>query len=153
MTSLTIVKEIAARSEIVFDALIDPEGLKTWIGPDDGPVLIAESDGRVGGKFRLRFRMLDGSEHEAAGEYVEVDRPRKLAMTWQWQTHDDRTTSRIDVSLRAIACGTELTFTHSQLPNDKERDGHRKGWNGSLDKLVAHFGKDAGGAPTERKTT
>ena len=153
MTSLTIVKEIAARPEIVFDALIKPEGLKTWIGPDDGPVLIAESDGRVGGKFRLRFRMLDGSEHEAAGEYVEVDRPRKLAMTWQWQTHDDRTTSRIDVSLRAIASGTELTFTHSQLPNDKERDGHRKGWNGSLDKLVAHFSNDAGGAPTERKTT
>ena len=31
---------------------------------------------------------------------------------------------------------------------DKERDGHRKGWNGSLDKLVAHFNKDAGVAPT-----
>jgi uncharacterized protein YndB with AHSA1/START domain len=49
MSSLTIVKTIAARPEIVFDALIEPEGLRMWIGPDDGPVLIAESDGRVGG--------------------------------------------------------------------------------------------------------
>ena len=105
MTSLTIVKTIAARPEFVFDALIEPEGLKTWIGPDDGPVLVAEFDGRVGGRFRLRFRMLDGSEHEAAGEYLEVDRPHKLAMTWQWQNHDDRTISRIDVSLPPLPAG------------------------------------------------
>jgi uncharacterized protein YndB with AHSA1/START domain len=136
MSSLTIVKTIAARPEIVFDALIEPEGLKMWIGPDDGPVLIAESDGRVGGKFRLRFRMLDGSEHEATGEYLEVQRPSKLAMTWQWQNHDDRTVSRIEATLRAVAQGTELTFTHSQLPSDEERDGHRKGWNGALEKLA-----------------
>ena len=136
MSSLTIVKTIAARPEIVFDAMIEPEGLRMWIGPDDGPVLIAKSEARVGGKFRLRFRMLDGSEHEATGEYLEVERPAKLAMTWQWQNHDDRAVSRIDVALRAVARGTELTFTHSQLPNDEERDGHRKGWNGAFKKLA-----------------
>ena len=141
MTSMTLVKQIAASPEIVFDALIEPDGLKTWIGPDDGPVLIAESDPTVGGKFRLRFRMLDGSEHEAAGEYLEVNRPHKLAMTWQWQNHTDRTVSRIEISLRPVSDGTELTFTHAQLPNDKERDGHRQGWNGALDKLVAHFAR------------
>jgi len=140
MSSLTIVKTIAARPEIVFDALIEPEGLRKWIGPDDGPVLIAESDGRVGGKFRLRFKMLDGSEHEARGEYLEVERPSKLAMTWQWQNHDDRTVSRIEVTLRAVAQGTELTFTHSQLPSDEERDEHREGWNGALEKLGRALG-------------
>jgi uncharacterized protein YndB with AHSA1/START domain len=139
MTSLTLKKQIAASPDIVFDALIEPDGLKTWIGPDDGPVLIAESDPRVGGKFRLRFQMLDSSEHEAAGEYLEVDRPRKLAMTWQWQNHTDRTVSRIEISLRPVGGGTELTFIHTQLPNEKERDGHREGWNGALDKLVARF--------------
>jgi uncharacterized protein YndB with AHSA1/START domain len=139
MTSLTLKKQIAASPDIVFDALIEPDGIKTWIGPDDGPVLIAEPDPRVGGKFRLRFQMLDGSEHEAAGEYLEVDRPRKLAMTWQWQNHTDRTVSRIEISLRPVGGGTELTFIHTQLPNEKERDGHREGWNGALDKLVARF--------------
>ena len=141
MTSLTLVKQIAASPEIVFDALIEPDGLKAWIGPDDGPVLIAESDPKVGGKFRLRFRMLDGSEHEAAGEYLEVNRPHRLAMTWQWQNHTDITVSRIEISLRPVSDGTELTFTHAQLPNDKERDGHRQGWNGALDKLVARFAR------------
>jgi uncharacterized protein YndB with AHSA1/START domain len=80
--------------------------------------------------------MLDGSEHEAVGEYLEIDRPQRLAMTWQWRNHTDRTVSRIDISLRPIGNGTELTFTLAQLPNEKERDGHREGWNGALDKLV-----------------
>jgi uncharacterized protein YndB with AHSA1/START domain/ketosteroid isomerase-like protein len=151
MTSLTILKRIAARPEIVFDSLVEPESLKVWIGPDTGPVLVAESDPRVGGKFRLRFRMLDGSEHEAAGEYLEVDRPHKLAMSWQWQNHDDRTVSRIDVSLRAIAGETQLTFTHSLLPSEKERDSHRAGWEGALDKLVARFA-EANSVPQRRQT-
>jgi uncharacterized protein YndB with AHSA1/START domain len=136
MSSLTIVKTIAARPGIVFDAMIEPEGLRMWIGPDDGPVLIAESEARVGGKFRLRFKMLDDTEHEASGEYLVVERPSRLAMTWQWQNHDDGTVSRIDVTLRAVAKGTELTFTHSQLPSDEERDGHREGWNGALEILA-----------------
>ena len=46
--------------------------------PDAGPVLLAETDLRVGGRFRVRFRMLDGSEHESGGEYLEVDPPRCL---------------------------------------------------------------------------
>ena len=64
MISLTIVRRIVARPSIVFDALITPEGVSRWWGPDAGPVLVAEIDARVGGSFRVRFRTLDGSEHE-----------------------------------------------------------------------------------------
>jgi uncharacterized protein YndB with AHSA1/START domain len=86
MTSLTLVRRIAARPSIVFEALTTPDGIANWWGPDDGPVLLAETDVRVGGRFRVRFRMLDGSEHESSGEYTEVVKPTRLAMTWRW-TH------------------------------------------------------------------
>ena len=49
MTSLTIVRRIRARPSIVFDALTTPEGIACWWGPDDGPVLQAATDVRVGG--------------------------------------------------------------------------------------------------------
>ena len=49
MTSLTLVRRIRARPSIVFDALTTPEGITCWWGPDDGPVLLAETDLRVGG--------------------------------------------------------------------------------------------------------
>ena len=59
-------------------------GHRRWWGPDDGPVLVAETDPRVGGRFRVRFRMLDGSEHESSGEYLEVVKPERLSMSWRW---------------------------------------------------------------------
>jgi uncharacterized protein YndB with AHSA1/START domain len=145
MTSLTIVRRIAARPSIVFDALTTPEGIACWWGPDDGPVLLAETDVRVGGRFRVRFRMLDGSEHESSGEYLEVVRPQRLAMTWRWAGGEDPGESLVEIDLRAIAEGTELTFTHSRLRDEETRRSHEHGWNGALDKLERHFLASPGG--------
>jgi uncharacterized protein YndB with AHSA1/START domain len=139
VTSLTLVRRIAARPSIVFDALTTVEGIACWWGPDAGPVLLAQVDLRVGGSFRVRFRMLDGSEHESSGEYLEVVRPERLAMSWRWEGAEDPGESRIEIDLRAIAGGTELTFTHARLQDEESRRGHERGWNGALDKLQGHF--------------
>jgi uncharacterized protein YndB with AHSA1/START domain len=140
MTSLTLVRRIKARPAIVFDALTTPEGIGHWWGPDPGPVLLAEVDARVGGRFRVRFRMLDGSEHESSGEYLEVTKPRRLAMTWRWVGDEDSGgVSHLQFDLRAIEEGTELTLTHAKLHDDESARGHREGWSGALDKLERHF--------------
>lgn len=148
MTSLTLVRRIAARPSIVFDALTTPDGIRLWWGPDDGPVLIAETDVRVGGGFRVRFRMIDGTEHESSGEYIEVIRPTRLVMSWRWTVGGDAAetgqTSRVEIDLRPIATGTELTFTHEQLQTTASRDSHSWGWTGALDKLERHFSGQAG---------
>jgi len=135
MTSLTLVRRLRARPSIVFDALSTPEGIAAWWGPDDGPVLIAESDVRVGGRFRVRFRMLDGSEHECSGEYLEIVRPTRLAMSWHWQGGEDPGESHLSFDLRATPDGTELTLTHARLHDDNTRRSHEEGWTGALDKL------------------
>jgi uncharacterized protein YndB with AHSA1/START domain len=136
MTSLTIVRRIRARPSLVFDALTTPEGIASWWGPDDGPVLLAETDVRVGGRYRVRFRMHDGTEHESSGEYLEVVRPKRLAMSWRWAGgREDPGESLVEIDLRAIAEGTELTFTHSRLHDEETRRSHEEGWNGALDKL------------------
>lgn len=140
MTSLTLVRKIAARPSIVFDALITPEGISCWWGPDSGPVLIAEIDARVGGSFRVRFRTRDGSEHECTGEYDMIEKPERLAMSWRWLGgSEDPGELRLEFGLRAIPEGTELTLTHSLLFDEESRLGHQKGWSGSLDKLERHF--------------
>jgi uncharacterized protein YndB with AHSA1/START domain len=139
MTSLTLVRRIAARPSTVFDALTTPEGIVHWWGPDAGPVLVAETDLRVGGKFRVRFRSLDGLEHESSGTYLEVVRPERLAMSWRWQDGEDPGESLVEIQLRVIAEGTELTFTHSRLHDEDTRRSHEEGWTGSLDKLQRLF--------------
>ena len=142
MTSLTLVRRVAARPSIVFDALTTPDGIACWWGPDDGPVLVAETDVRVGGRFRVRFRMLDGSEHESSGRYLELAKPSRLVMSWRW-THggEPGEESRVEIDLRPIESGCELTFTHSRLQDEATRASHEAGWTGALDKLVRHFGK------------
>ena len=139
MSSLTLVRRIAARPSIVFDALTTPDGIKCWWGPDGGPVLIAETDARVGGRFRVRFRTLQGSEHESSGQYIEVRKPERLVMTWRWLGKEDPGESRVEIDLRPIADGTEITFTHSGLHDEETRLGHERGWSGALDKLVRQF--------------
>jgi uncharacterized protein YndB with AHSA1/START domain len=142
MTSLTLVRRIAARPSIVFDALTTPDGIACWWGPDEGPVLLAETDVRVGGRFRVRFRTLDGLEHESSGEYLEVVRPERLAMSWRWQDGEDPGESLVEVDLRASDEGTELTLTHSRLHDEDSRRSHEEGWNGALDKLERHFSRN-----------
>lgn len=146
MTSLTLVRRIAARPSIVFAALTEPDGIACWWGPDAGPVLLAETDLRVGGRFKVRFRMLDGSEHQSEGEYLEVDEPRRLVMSWCWTTggepEENGAVSRVEIDLRPIETGTELTFTHAMLANEASRASHEEGWTGALGKLVRHFASE-----------
>jgi uncharacterized protein YndB with AHSA1/START domain len=139
MTSLTLVRRIAARPSIVFAALTTPDGIASWWGPDGGPVLLAETDVRVGGRFRVRFRSLDGSEHESSGEYLKVIPPEQLAMSWQWQGGEDPGESLVEFDLRAVAEGTELTITHSRLHDEESRRSHEEGWSGALEKLARQF--------------
>ena len=139
MTSLTLVRRIAARPSIVFEALTTPQGIACWWGPDAGPVLVAEADARVGGRFRVRFRLLDGSEHESSGEYLTIEKPERLAMSWRWEGGEDPGESLVEIELRAIAEGTLLTFTQSRLHDEQSSRSHEEGWNGALDKLQRHF--------------
>jgi uncharacterized protein YndB with AHSA1/START domain len=149
MTSLTLVRRIAARPSIVFDALTTVDGVVAWWGPDDLPVILAEVDARVGGAFRVRFQTLDGQQHEACGEYLEVDPPRRLVMSWRYafggEPEEHGRTSRIEMELTPIAGGTELSFTHAELANAASEVSHERGWTASLTKLVRRLG----GAPAQ----
>jgi uncharacterized protein YndB with AHSA1/START domain len=142
MTSLSLVRRIAARPSIVFDALTTPEGIACWWGPDAGPVLLAETDVRIGGRFRVRFRALDGIEHETNGEYLEVAKPERLAMSWRWVDGEDPGESRVEIDLREVAGGTEVTLTHSRLHDEDTRRSHEEGWTGSLDKLQRYLSRN-----------
>jgi uncharacterized protein YndB with AHSA1/START domain len=144
MTSLTLVRRIKARPQIVFDAVTSAEGIAHWWGPDAGPVLLSESDPRVGGRYRVRFRMLDSSEHESSGEFLEIVPPKRVVLSWRWKGGvEDPGESRIEITLKAVPGGTELTLTHSRLHSEETRRSHEAGWSGSLDKLEAHFAAGA----------
>lgn len=143
MNEVCLVRHIAARPAIVFEALVTAEGIGSWWGPDDVPALSAEADARVGGRFRVRFRTADGLEHECAGEFLEIEKPERVVMSWRWvlggMIEERGKVSRLEIRLRAIDTGTELTLVHAQLSSEDSARGHEGGWDGALKKLIRRF--------------
>ena len=84
MTSLTLVRRIRARPQIVFDAVTTAEGIAQWWGPDAGPVLLSESDPRVGGRYRVRLH----GEWITVPENALVTEPNKYGPAVVWPYMD-----------------------------------------------------------------
>ncbi len=143
MSEAVLVRRIAARPSIVFDALVTAEGIASWWGPDDLPVLSATAEPRVHGSFRVRFRRFDGGEHECTGEFLEIDRPSHVVMSWRWvdggEPDEAGNVSRLEFRLRAIDTGTELTLIHSALRTEASARSHEGGWAGALQKLLRMY--------------
>ncbi len=139
MTSVTLVRRIAARPSIVFDTLTTAEGVASWWGPVDMPADEAEIDARVGGAYRVRFRTDDGVQHEASGEYLVVDPPRRVVMSWRWtlagEPGEKGRNSRVEIDLRPVDGGVELTLTHADLADAVSAAKHEWGWANALAKL------------------
>jgi uncharacterized protein YndB with AHSA1/START domain len=108
-----------------------------WFGSDQGPTLHAEADLRVGGRFRIVFRTMDGETHDVSGTYQEVVSDRKLAFTWNWARPHERE-SLVTIDLKPDGDGTLLTLAHEQIVDDTVNN-YRRGWVGALDKLEKLF--------------
>ena len=131
---------IAARPETVFPYFTDPGRYVQWMGSD------ATLQPVPGGSYRIYMK--DGVE--AAGEFVEIDPPRRVVFTWGW-THDPAVppgTTRVVITLHAEQDGTRVVLRHHDLPDDGQRDHHRKGWELYLNRLELRIrGGDPGPDP------
>ena len=138
--SLTLKRKLSAPADKVFAAWTDPEKIVHWFGPAqtvNGSVR-AELDVRAGGRYRFRFKTDDGESHEVGGEYKEVVRNERVVFSWAWHTTPERE-SLITVTLKPDGGGTMLTLHQERFFDEKARDGHLRGWTGTLEKLARYL--------------
>jgi uncharacterized protein YndB with AHSA1/START domain len=137
MTTDTAVVEITRRydaaTEVLFDAWLDPESVRHWLfATPDGVMERVEIEPRVGGRFRIEERRgTDLAEHY--GEYVEIDRPRRLAFDFWTNFSAERT--RITVAIVPDGDGSRMTLAHEGVWADYE-DRTRQGWTMILEGLA-----------------
>lgn len=136
--SLTIKRRFNAPPEKVFAAWTDPEKLKRWMGPGEVATVLAESDARSGGRYRIVMRAPNGEEHDVGGVYREVVPNEKLVFTWAWKSTPERE-SLVTVTFKPDGTGTLMTLLHEQFFDADARDRHQGGWNGALDKLEKYL--------------
>ena len=131
---LRLSRHFPVAPEKVWLAWTDPQALKHWFGPDEGEVLSARTDVRVGGRFHIVFRTVDGEEHDVGGVYREVQPHRKLVFTWAWKSTPERE-PLVTLTFRPADGGTEFNMLHEQFFDSAARDRHEYGWAGALGKL------------------
>ena len=122
-----------ATPEDVFDAWTDPQQARHWMCPVGCMVSELTLEARVGGRLRLVMQV-GGKDFIHLGEFLEVERPRRLVFTWITMYTYYRK-SVVTVEFAPVEERTELRITHVLLPDEELADAHRKGWEGLLDHL------------------
>jgi uncharacterized protein YndB with AHSA1/START domain len=135
---------IEASPDTVWEFLVDPEKIVRWMG------MQASLDPRPGGIYRIE--VIPG--HTARGEFVELDRPRRLVHTWGWEEGEAGPnpvppgTSTIEIELVPDGERTLLRFLHRDLPSAEAAESHTHGWDHYFERLtIAAAGDDPGADP------
>jgi len=138
--SLTLKRRLNAPPAKVYAAWTDPQKIARWFGPSSVKAGSeqADIDARIGGRYRVGFDTEDGEHHEVGGVYREVVPDERLVFSWAWHSTPERE-SLVTVSLKPDGDGTLLTLHHEQLFDQAARDGHARGWIGTLDKLEKYI--------------
>jgi uncharacterized protein YndB with AHSA1/START domain len=121
--------------ERVFDAWLDPKTAGRFLfATPDGEMIKAEIDPRVGGKFNFTDRRPEHGDVEHVGEYLEIDRPRKLVFTFAVPQYDPGLTT-VTVEIRPDGAGSELTLTHTGVLEEWAKQTVQ-GWTMILESLA-----------------
>jgi uncharacterized protein YndB with AHSA1/START domain len=135
--AIVVTRAFSASAERVFDAWLTPEITRRWLFTlDDSEVIRCEIDARVGGKFEIIDKRDSGEfkgEIRHIGEYLEIDRPRRLVFTFGVPQFDPNMT-RVEIDIVAKGSGCELTLTHHGVPADW-REQTTGGWTMLLKNL------------------
>jgi uncharacterized protein YndB with AHSA1/START domain len=137
---LRLERSFAARREEVFRAWTEPEVLKRWwaAGPN-WQTPLAETDTRVGGRYRLSMQDPEsGDTHTVGGEYMEVDFPERLVYTWTWEGADEDSSSAgsiVRVEFHEAGDRTNVVLIHEGITDGNSREQHAHGWAACLDNL------------------
>jgi len=130
--------DIAAPPEAVYPYLTQPEAIVTWMG--DYAVL----DAVPGGVFHL-----DINGVPVRGQYLELDPPHRLLISWGHAGSDRLPpgSSTVEITLTPTGTGTRVTVEHRNLPPDQAAQ-HAIGWPHFLNRLtLAARGDDPGSDP------
>lgn len=141
-----IRRRLPAPVSEVFRWWTEADRLQEWMSPAGS--VEAQVDLRVGGVFRIRMKS-EGTVIDHAGEYVEIDPPRRLVFSWS-SAYTGPRPSLVTVELEPDGeDATLLRLVHTQLP-DAVADSHRGGWGAMLDRLAGQMvGADTVGAKGE----
>jgi uncharacterized protein YndB with AHSA1/START domain len=142
---LTVMRDLAAPPEAVFDAWLDPATARRFLfATPDGEMLTCEIDARVGGRALIVERRASGDAHHHL-LFDEIDRPRRLVFRFRADPAKEGEWTRVTIDFVVQGDGTRLTLTHEMDPAwAAYEEQTRKGWTMILASLATALEKNNG---------
>ena len=123
---LQVTRDFAFPPERIFDAWLNPEIARRFLfATPTGEIVRTRIDARVGGSFSI-VRRDNGEDIEHVGEYLVIDRPRRLVFTFAVPKFSAQFT-QVTIEIAPNPGGCTLTLTHEGVPPEwAERT--QEGW-------------------------
>jgi len=135
--TLHLEKVLQAPTELVFAACVEPEKLAEWWGPAGFTAPRVELDARDGGRYRITMQPPDGEAFHLRGEFSEVDPPRRLVYTFEWEEPDpDDQVTVVTLSFLDHREGTKLVLDQGSFATGARHTLHEAGWTETLERLA-----------------
>ena len=124
---------LRAPAERIYRAFLDPEAMVKWLPPHGFTGKVHHMDARVGGGHRMSFTNFStGKSHAFGGTYVELTPNERIRYTDKFDDSNLPGEMQVTVSLRKVACGTELTIVQEGIPDAIPVEFCYAGWQESL---------------------
>lgn len=145
--SVEIERRVAGNAVEAFAYFTDPAKHLTWQGTS------VELDPRPGGAYVVHFN----ERTRVRGQYLVVDPPRRLVLTWGWESVDEFPegarelapgSTTVDISFIEDGEETIIRIRHTGLPTEAASGLTTSGWSAYLDRLTAVLaGEEPGSDP------
>ena len=144
----TASRVIAAPSDRVYGALVDPEALTAWLPPYGMSGRFERFDARPGGTYRLVLTYSDAaaSQGKASAEsdivearFVEVVDGVRVVQEVEFVSDDPdyAGTMKMTWETTAVDGGTRVDITAADVPDGISKEDHAAGLASSLTKLAS----------------
>jgi uncharacterized protein YndB with AHSA1/START domain len=129
---------VRSPAERVYRAFLDADAMAKWLPPHGFTCNVHHMDARVGGTFHMSFTNFGtGKSHSFGGTYLELTPHERIRYT---DTFDDPNLPgemQVTVTLRTVACGTELQIVQAGVPAVIPLEFCYLGWQESLSMLAS----------------
>jgi len=135
--TVRIHRVLRTTPEKLYRAFLHPEALAKWIPPYGFVCKVAHMDARVGGSFRMSFEnFTTGQSHSFGGDYLELVPNERIRYTDKFDDPNLTGVMTVTVSLRPVACGTELNVVQEGIPAVIPVEMCYLGWQESVAQLA-----------------
>ncbi len=131
--SIRLHRVVRAPAERLYRTFLDPDAMVKWLPPNGFTGKIHSMDARVGGGYRMSFTNFGtGKVHAFGGTYVELSPHERIRYTDKFEDPNMPGEMQVTITLRKVACGTELEIVQEGLPVAIPTEFCYLGWQESL---------------------